>query len=559
MLRLGRLFYWIVLALAALLAALALASAGFLRTHFPGANIRLFLEQFRRALLALPLLLVWLRVSRCPATTRCLHRLQRWWLTSRIPLLAAPVFFLAITILVADKGYHRIPLGDAVWVMFQAKLFAAGRLFAPAPQYPEFFWARLIIHDGKWFSYTSPGHSLVLLPGLLLGAAWLVGPLLGGLTVWLLHRLAQTLLGAKSARIALLLTVTSPFVIFLFASHEFHVSSVFFTTLALYLLSRERFTPGLGLATGLSLGMVFLARPYTAVAVGLPIIAYVLVKRRTALAPFLLGGALIVGLHLIYNHALTGSYLKFPYQEMGKVHAIGFGSDFGEPAPGFTGHSPLRATVNLGYQFAVMSLQFLGWLFLSMAFVIPGLAYARFRRLWWLWAPALALIVAYCFYWSNGITARGAKYWSETIPAFILASTVGIRAAGPVFRRWFAFRRDLALRAVPFLVVYSLAVYIPTNLSYLARCQWGETPKVGQDVAAHRIHNAVVFVHTDEHSGGYDYTSAFLYNDPLLQGDVIYARDLGPENVKLTALYPERKAYRYDFNRAVIEPLPGQP
>ena len=108
------------------------------------------------------------------------------------------------------------------------------------------------------------------------------------------------------------------------------------------------------------------------------------------------------------------------------------------------------------------------------------------------------------------------------------------------------------------MFVYSLVVYLPTELHYLATNRWGETPRVGRQIAQAGIHHALVFVHTDEESGSFDYTSAFILNDPLLQGDVIYALDLGPDqNPRLMAQYPGWSYYRYDFLSGTLSAIAG--
>jgi hypothetical protein len=539
-----------------------------------GASIQLYLLHMRNALLVLPLLVIWLILSRRPALTRAINTLADWWTCSHLTVPLTIAGFFLLTLATALFAYHGIPVVDAVWVMFQTKILALGRLSAPAPQYPEFFHARFIVYDGKWFSYTSPGHSLVLLPGYLLGAPWLTGPLLGTLGIWLLYRSGVRLLGPRSGRVVLLLAVTSPTLIFLFAGYDFHVCSTFFTILAIYLLAGVR-RPASGVRrssfflAGLCLGMVFLARPYTAVGVGVPLLIYVAVRHwglgrhagagRHAGLPllFMLGGALLVAVHLAYNWALTGSPLVFPYNLMGKIHGIGFSPDYGEPGfGGMKGHSLARALINTGYQTVVSSLQWLGWPFLSLIFAIPAAFTRRFRRLAWLWLSALGLIVAYFFYWPHGITPWGAKYWSEALPAFIIICALGIRASSALFPRWFGVQPDFARRAVPLLVACSLLVAIPTTFAYLAEGRWGETPKVHRDIAARGLHNAMVFVYTDSTSGSSDYTSAFIYNDPLLKGDIIYARDLGlDQDTKLMKLYPTRSYFLYNYNTSAITPL----
>jgi hypothetical protein len=554
-----RRWYWILLGISLLGAGAVVVWGGRLRTasHFlSGTSIRLYLLQLRNSIIALPFFLIWLRQSRRPAASRVLQGLNRWWFTSRrtVPIALAGFGILAIT--VARVGYHGIPLADAVFCWFQTRIFAHGHLYAPAPRYPEFFATRTVFHDGKWFSLVPPGHPLVLLLGYPFGLDWLIGPALGIGAVALIYRLVRQSFGFRTARIALLLAASSPFMIFLFASEEFHVTSLFFTILALLAVSRPRMGVGAGLGAGFSLGMVFLTRPYTAVGIGLPVVLYVVVRQRRALIPMLASGAAMVALHLGYNRILTGGYLTFPYQLAGN-RGIGFGADYGESSFGLHGHSPLRALINLGYAGFALALQLFGWLFLSLAYFVPGWLSARFRRNWWLWAPGLALVIAYLAYWFHGVTPWGPKYWSEALPTFIVLSAVGVRAAPRLLRRWLGVRRDFVLRANAFLFVFSLLVFVPTALLYFATYRWGETPKVAQQVAARGLHNALVFVHTDENSGSFDYTSAFIFDDPFLHGDVIYAQDLGSdEDQKLVELYPDRAVYRYDFNRNTIEPIP---
>jgi hypothetical protein len=522
---------------------------------FEGVTIRLYLEQLRRALLALPVFLLWLGISRHPAVRRRLVKLGVWWQRSPIPPYLGPVFFFGLALLVANVAYHRMPKADAIWCLFQTKVFALGRLCVPVPEYPEFFWTRIVALNGKWFAYTSPGQSLVFLPGQLLGVAWLTGPLLGTLTLVLLYSLGVSTFGHRTSRIALLLAATSPLLLFMFGSHELNIASIFFLVLALFLLHRSRVNAGLGLLAGLCIGMVFLCRPLTAVGVGLPVLVFVAVRRRPALLTFVLGGSAMVTLHLLYNRALTGGYLNFPYAQLGTVSGIGFSTAMGESGFGMTGHSFLRSLANAGYGLFALSLQLQGWLFLSLVFVLPGLCTLQSRRNWGIWLTGLGLVITYAFFWFHGVTPAGPKYWSEAMPALFLLGAAGIRASVSSGLRWFGLGRDFACRAVPFLVLYSLAVYLPTSADYLARCRWGETPRVANAARAAGLHNALVFVYTDERSGGFDYTSAFVFNDPLLKGDVVYARDLGPENGRLMALYPERSYYRYDFNQETLEEI----
>ncbi len=531
-----------------------------LSPFFKNMVINLYIGHFLRALIILPFFLLWLEWSKKPKIMGVLNGFKNWWFNQRLAVVASLVFFSLITLFVAVCAYYKIPKGDAVWPFFQAKILAQGKLFAPAPPDFRFFATPTIVYHGKWFSYISPGHSVVILPFYFLGISWLAGPVLGTLGIWLIYRLLLDYTDARTARIALLLSVTSPFMIFLFASHEFHVTSIFFTVLALYSMGKQRLKSahscGWAFLAGLSLGMVFLARPYTALGVGIPLILFFIFKIRRYFLLFLLGGLIMVLIHLYYNWNLTGNWLTFPYQLMGKYHAIGFSPDYGAPTFNLAGHSLLKMFINFIYNLFVLSLQLFGWLFLSLIFMFPGIANAEFKKHWLFWAPALGLIVAYSFYWFHGITPWGPKYWSEALPAFILLSALGIRNVPALYKKIVTIRNDFSLRALPFLIFFCLVCYLPANFLYFSSGRWGEKPEVWQRVRSAKIHNAVVFVRTDERSGHFDYTSAFIFNDPFLKGDIIFPRDLGAEeNFRFLQQFPDRSSYIYEYNTGTLIPL----
>ncbi len=523
--------------------------------------MKLYLRQLLNALIALPIFLLWLELAKKDKINRRLQKIKLWWLQSRLTVPAGILFFALALLVIATFAYHQIPAGDAVWPYFQTKIFAAGRLFAPAPFDFRFFSTPTIIHNGRWFAYTSPGHSLVLLPFYLAGITWLAGPLLGTIGVWLLYRLTQEVTDNQTARITLLLSISSPFMLFLFASHEFHTTSVFFTILALFSIIRAEKSALPNryywlLLAGTALGMVFLARPYTAIGIGIPLLVCVLVKLRRGFLPFAAGGLTMVIIHLWYNHALTGNPLTFPYQLLGSYHGIGFSPEFGAPTFNLPGHSPLKLLINLLYNLFVLSLHLFGWLFFSAGFLLIGITDRKNYRLWLIGAPALGLIGAYLFYWFHGITPWGPKYWSEALPAFIVFTALGISSAPDRLKKFVPVRADLPLRALTFFILYACACYIPVHFAYFASGRWGETPKIARQVRTTGIHNAIVFIRTDERSGSFDYTSAFLFNDPFLKGDIIYPRDLGEEeNRRFREHFPARNAYIYDFNKETLLPL----
>ncbi len=113
---------------------------------------------------------------------------------------------------------HALSL-DEYTVLFQSKVFAAGRLTAQFPPelidwlVPGFFRERFLrpaYETGQVASVYWPGFSLLLTPFTALGVPWLLNPLIGAATVLVVHRVALELFGERLwAGHAALLTVAS--------------------------------------------------------------------------------------------------------------------------------------------------------------------------------------------------------------------------------------------------------------------------------------------------------------------------------------------------------------
>ncbi len=86
---------------------------------------------------------------------------------------------------------------DSVAYLVQAKIFASMHVTADVPAVPASFSyfdpPMLIAEDGRWFSVFPFGHSLFLAVGEILGAVWLIPPLLGALSVLLIYRIGHHL------------------------------------------------------------------------------------------------------------------------------------------------------------------------------------------------------------------------------------------------------------------------------------------------------------------------------------------------------------------------------
>jgi hypothetical protein len=212
---------------------------------------------------------------------------------------------------------------DEIVQVMQARIFAEGRISSPVFQYPEFFSALHVVDLGdRVFSQFPPGGPLMLLPGVLIGAPWVVGPAAGAIAVaafWRLVRHTETSPGRALG--AALLFAVSPFMTFMAGSHMNHVPTLAWLVLALW--SLKRLTSGahrqsvLALGCGFCLGMMTAIRPVDGAAFAFPAGLWLLfrtVRREMGWGPLLLAGLgislPILGV-LAYNSATTGSPTLF--------------------------------------------------------------------------------------------------------------------------------------------------------------------------------------------------------------------------------------------------------
>jgi hypothetical protein len=93
-------------------------------------------------------------------------------------------------------------------------------------------------------------------------------------------------------------------------------------------------------------------------------------------------------------------------------------------------------------------------------------------------------------------------------------------------------------------VAYAASVYFPPQIDLYSRNYNFASARGLHAVERAHLHNALVFVVTDPPDAWWDYGVAFSANSPLLDGDIVYARDLGREDTVLERAYPHRTPYR---------------
>jgi hypothetical protein len=510
---------------------------------------------------------------------------RRFWTCPRAPLLVG----LAILAVASSAWFAYGPLDhmphvqDEIAILFQAKNLARGQLYAPAPpaELEPFFGAEfLVTDDGRWYGKYFALPSLVLVPGIWLGVPWLINPLLAGLAIPLFYALGRELFGEKMGRLAALLGVLSIFRMSTFAMMLSHGVCLVLATLFAWMLiraARRGDCHRSWLIAGVALGGMIHARPFTAVAMAIPLgiaAAVFCAGRRlrpTALLAFVLPVVVAVALLLAYNRGVTGDALTTPFKKWSSFDRIGFGPDVGmEYWPQANrGHTIGDAFRNTYFDLDELSVYLLGWgrgvlVLMAAAFLVRG---HRARHLLSL-SVWLALVAAYFAYHSPGTLAGQARYWSEALAFILLLVAGGLTATrillADLLRRLGGRAPDPRARAAlgsagVLLTIGAVAVFVPRLVhAEIGDAFFGRSDAIPRALAGQPLANAIVLVPGRyDHDERYDvgpFEAGPAFNDPNLTADVLFARDWGAErNRPLYRHFPHRRFYR------LVRALEGAP
>jgi len=479
----------------------------------------------------------------------------------RLPSILAGLIALGACLAAAWASlvvFERMPhLEDEFANLWQAEVMADGRIALPSPDFPRSFMVPFVVdYEGLRFGKYPPGWPALLSLGVRLGAPWLVNALLAGACAWLTYRLGRRLGGAAIGLLAALLVATSPMFLLLSASLMSHALSVFLT-LALTLAWLDSTSPepakvprALPVAVaGLSLGLLALTRPLTAVAVGLPFGVHGMwlllrgsMRARRAVLVIGLVAAATGSLVLVWQWALTGDALRNLYTLWWPYDRIGFG-----PGHGVTeaGHSLNLARINTKFSLRVGRHDLFGWPYLSWIFAPVGLLAWRRRVAAWLLASLLpVLVLLYALYWV-GAWLYGPRYYIEALGALAVLSAAGIAAlAGawaPEARRRI---RAVAVGAVVIaLLLLNLGFYLPARLRQMTGL-YDMRRADGQPLEALTLDRALVIVHPQ--AAWTEYGALLRLTPPFADGDLLLAYTRGAEtDGELAQAYADRPVYHY--------------
>ncbi len=464
-------------------------------------------------------------------------------------------------------------LEDEMAYVWQAQAMARGHLTLPSPPQPKSFLTPFVVdYHGQRFGKYPPGWPALLALGVLLHARSLVNPLLAGLGVWLTYRLGKRLFSPIVGLFAAGLTLTSPFFLINSGSLLSHPFGLFLTlAFALGWLDswqsdetnalppRWRWLP---LATCiLSLGLLILTRPLTAVGVCLPFAfhgLYLLVrgdrKIRVRLMIFCLAVLAMASLHFVWQAAVTGDPLLNPYTLWWSYDKIGFGEGFGR-AEG--GHSLHMAKINTKFSLKVGMSDLFGWFKASWIFLPFGLLALLHKRNWkalMVFAIVPSLVFMYIFYWI-GANLFGPRYYYEGLASLTILSAAGMAwlAGWPLrsgatpqpYNKWRRLRLFVTLTAVAFLVTINLVYYTPVRLNgmYGLYGVTRERLKPFQTEQVQALTPALVIVYPGKWT---EYGALLELQDPFLDTPFIFVMNKGEkQNAAVAKAFPDRKAYLY--------------
>lgn len=510
---------------------------------------------------------------------------------TRADRLALLLSFLAVLVayLVADRVFERMPhIEDEVAYVWQATAIAKGYLTLPTPPAPKSFLVPFVVdYNGQRFGKYPLGWPALMAAGVFLGGRSLVNPLLAGLGVWLTYRLGKRTFGETVGLLAAALTITSPFFMMNSGSllaHPFGL--VLSAAFALFWLDAwdatgtgfVRIPGGISisrrwpstLAAALSLGLLAITRPFTAIAVSLPFGLhgmYLLIRgvgntvsrsdassRWKTRRRLLVFGAIVlafVSIHFIWQYAVTGDPLLNPYTLWWPYDKVGLGPGYGHTE---AGHNLNQAWVNTRFSLLVGSYDLFGWGYSWIFLPFGLLAVIRKPRALLLASVFPSLVLVYLFYWI-GSSLFGPRYFYEGLYSLTLLSAAGIAflagwptSPGMPWRTYSGWRRTRPLfvtAILALLVSANLLFYIPIRVGGMQGLFGLSRSRLEPFLTreAQELAPALITVHAKKWT---EYGSFLELQDPLLDTPFIFVISWRNEkNATLAESFPQRTIYHY--------------
>jgi 4-amino-4-deoxy-L-arabinose transferase-like glycosyltransferase len=348
-------------------------------------------------------------------TSGVLHSLHPYSYHFLAAITVASFLLLASFSLLVLKDFANS--GDEYGYIFQAKTFLQGRFYNNTHPLQEFFnLNHIFAREEKWFSRFPPGWPIVLMMGNLMKIPMgLINPLIGALSVLVFFLLVKRLYNENIAIVSCLSLILSSFFIFNSASYFSHNLCGLLILLFAYfsILYDENDRVIYILLAGGSIGFAFITRYYTALLCAVPIILYILSRKKSKCFSYFfycaIGAAPLIAFHMFYNYRITGNPFLLVTQWVVPTETIGF----------VRGHNLFKGL----WYVCLRLIEFIEWTSPFMIFLyIGGLFFAvRKKNAFYFDLMLVFLVFGYMFFYATGGNAYGPRYYYEAYPFVIMA------------------------------------------------------------------------------------------------------------------------------------------
>lgn len=494
------------------------------------------------------------------------HQFQKLSFTDRIVLLISVAVVIG-TLSISNKIFEQIPhIEDEFTYAWQAEVAARGEISTPIPACPRCFLVPFVVdYNGQRFGKYQLPWPVLLSFGVRLGVRKMVNPILAGACIGLIYLLVKKLRDKRTGLIAAILLATSPFFLINASTLLSHVFSLFLTLVFviswLDAATEKKDIPGwLPISTaGLSLALLILSRPLTALGITVPFVLhglFLLVRgsRRQKIAVLSIGliAIVLMPVHFLWQYALTGDPLKNPYTIVWPYDTIGFGPGIGRQTGGYQ----LRMAIgNARSGLYVGMFDLFGWLKYSWILLPVGLiAVIRDWRSLLVGSTAITVVAAYALYWI-GSDLFGPRYYYEALPACILLTAAAISwMAGlpekitglPFWKSLQTWRFVLVSLVSVFFVVCSLYYYLPSRLPRFYGLYGANATRLLPFINMNKpgITPALVIVHITK--SWTDYSTLTELSNPYFDTPYVFSLSKGEKSDAIAAgMFPGRYVWHY--------------
>jgi len=510
-----------------------------------------------------------------------LERAESALSSRRAPIVLGALSALVILI-VFDSLRQVGVVHDERAYLLQSEIFASGHWVAPSPPLPAFFEQMHVFVTPVVASKYPPGHSLILLPGTLIGLPGLIPVVLTGLAGGLIFALVRRISDTWIALLTWFLWTTAPGTLAWHATYMSEPTTAAAMLLAWWGLLEWRDTRRVGalLVTAASVGFGAITRPLTMLAIGVPIAVVVLRltiagREWRPLVRAAAVGAAMLALLPLHAYETTGNWRQMPITTYTQIYMpwerLGFGDvaesptralppDLAAVANGFRGlhqgYVPSEVPGSLRERSLHIATDVWGHQWRAGLILFFGIGlFALSTEAAFALASALLVLVVYLAY------AQGpgwTVYYVEMLPALCLVTALGIgRTIG-----WISgagvdaseARRRLGVAAILLVAAGVLPAILDIIEERDNKREWTLRHRYFREVINQiPAPRALVFVRYAPHHSGH---ISLVGNvaDPTA-AHVLTAYDLGPADTQLMQRLPDRVPYLFEEEKLELFPL----